>query len=105
MSNETSNESTVENVGGWAIVPANSGGRARYKRSKVKAREETGDIAHEIVEGLSESDAEVHGEQVVYDATYEMNEDLVPWNMEHGKKLGLGGRNVWVLLLISKCRA
>jgi hypothetical protein len=30
-------------------------------------------------------DEDVHGERVVYDTTYEMNENLVPWLMRPGE--------------------
>lgn len=74
--------SSEMNIGHWEAVSENCRRRPRYKYLNAKVRGKNGDITDEIVDGLSEWDSEVRGERVVYDATYEMNEDLVPWMME-----------------------
>lgn len=56
--------------------------RPRCKRQSNKTREKTDALTKQIVQGLEQWDEEVHGDQVVYDDTYEQNEDLVPWRME-----------------------
>lgn len=60
----------------WAVVSKTRRGKGS-SRSQLRK-----DVKDSLSDGLSEWDAEAMGEQVVYDATFEMNADLVPWRME-----------------------
>lgn len=61
---------------GWAVVATRSVRKDVGKDVRIKR------VATPTKTAADQWDEELHGERVVYDETFEMNEDLVPWNME-----------------------